>query len=243
MKPVLVSYMNRIAIVCVVLLLGVGPSAFGKEVWTVSKLLNQIANHKGFIYNYTETKYMSFFQDPMQSKGILVFRNPDFLQKQVTHPSYDNFKIIGDKLIISRQDKPKREVLLSNYPELLALAESLRATLSGKQDTLKKYYSVKLRGSRSSWQLTLTPTDIDLVEIIEFVEIRGKNEFLQQVTIKEVGGDKSVLKLLVDIENQKQQKQQKPSRKKPVEGKKNHSALLNALQYGLVAHLPLALSR
>lgn len=216
------NFMNRIAIVCVVFF--IIPNVFASEVWNISKLFSQIASHDSLRYKYVETKYMSFLQDPMRSRGILIFKNPDVLQKHVTYPRLDKYNIIGDRLIIDRQNKRKREVSLSNYPELLALAESMRATLSGKYTVLKKYYNLELKGNRLSWKLILTPTDIDLIEIIEFVEIRGQNGFLQQVVIKEVNGDRSVLDLLVSGKNNGL------NGKKTVHKHKDKTGFLNQLQ-------------
>ncbi len=163
------------------------------EGWSVEKLLAKISSHAKFEYRYSEIKHIGFLQNPLKSKGVLSFSSPDILQKKVTFPKKNIYKIIGDRLIISRENKPQKEVMLSNYPEMLALADSLRATFAGNEKLLKKFYSLELKGNRLNWKLTLTPIDIDLIEKIEFIEIQGKKGLLKRVVIKEVNGDRSIM--------------------------------------------------
>jgi len=186
---------KKLVLSIVIALLSLPCIGVEKESWNIDVLLKEISVNKTFNYQYTEIKTMSFLQKPIVSKGQLSFHPPNILQKKTRYPKKSNYKIIEDRLIILREGKPKKEVLLSTYPELLALAESLRATFGGKKNILLKYYTLDLKGNRLNWKLTLVPTDIDLVEKIEFIEIQGRKDQLYRILIKEVDGDKSILKI------------------------------------------------
>ncbi len=184
------SVFQLLSILCFTWLTGASQA---QEVWNVEALLSQFASVSKHRYHYKETKHVAFLTDPIESEGILSFEMPNILEKIVTRPTNDQFRIVGDKLYIKKSGKQERKVYLSNYPEFLALAEGLRATFAGNHLELSKYYRMHLQGDRSNWTLHLIPVDIDLIKEIEFIEIKGQKKELKRVLVKEVDGDQSVL--------------------------------------------------
>jgi len=167
-----------------------------KSSLSVSSLMTQIAKTNVKSYRFSEKKFYSFLKKPTEVSGELVFKKPDTLEKNIiTNSKKATYRIVGDKLFIIKPDKKMRKVLLNNYPEILALANSLRALFAGRIDVLKQFFDIEINGTLQNWTLTLTPTDIDLEEKIEFMEIKGAHLSLKKITIKETDGDKSVLTL------------------------------------------------
>ncbi len=171
----------------------VSAAAPAAESWSVSKLMAQLENTRSQQYAYVEKKYVGFLKKPRLSKGTLIYRAPDTLEKQMSFPKQSRYRIVGNRLYIQKKGKKERQVLLHNYPELLILAESLLATFSGRQQVLEKYYQVRLEGDREAWKLLLKPTNSELAEQIRLVEIYGQGRTLKRVVIKEQDGDKSDL--------------------------------------------------
>ncbi|VAW79918.1 hypothetical protein MNBD_GAMMA12-2684 [hydrothermal vent metagenome] len=165
--------------------------------WTANSLMALVASTSTKSYQFTEKKFYSFLKKPTAIHGILLYKKPDVLEKNILSGNKKaSYRIVANKLYISKEGKKDRKVLLSNYPEILALANSIRALIAGKIGVLKQFFDIELKGSIERWTLLLTPTDIDLEEKIEFLEIKGVKGNLTQIIIKETDGDKSILTLV-----------------------------------------------
>lgn len=170
-------------------------TALASGTWTVEKLFKLVSTSTGdkVEYRFTEVRKMAFLRKPMQLRGLLIYVKPDKIEKKVEYPETQQFTIVGNRLTIRREGKKTRKIKLTNYPELQVLSESLRAALSGQLAVLKKYYTLELKGTRLNWKLVLTPTDIDIVEKIETIEIQGKEAKLTRILIQKVDADQSIL--------------------------------------------------
>jgi hypothetical protein len=175
---------------------GLSSSVLANPNWTIEKLMQQFKDTKQVEYQYREVKKVGFLSKMLESRGVLLYKAPDFLEKKVTHPTQDLYRITGSKLEMKKQGKERREVVLTNFPELLALADSMRATFSGNVATLKKYYELELKGNELNWKLLLHPTDIDLKEKVEYIDIQGAKNKIKRILIKEMDGDESILTIV-----------------------------------------------
>jgi hypothetical protein len=175
---------------------GLSSSVLANPNWTIEKLMQQFKDTKQVEYQYREVKKVGFMSKMLESRGVLLYKAPDFLEKKVTHPTQDLYRITGSKLEMKKQGKERREVVLTNFPELLALADSMRATFSGNVATLKKYYELELKGNELNWKLLLHPTDIDLKEKVEYIDIQGAKNKIKRILIKEMDGDESILTIV-----------------------------------------------
>ena len=91
---------------------------------------------------YVEHRYLRALTTPLETHGTLRFDAPDFLEK-TTNPAADRvadrLTIKGDQLTIDRGGGAAPVVLtLSEHPEIGVLIESIRATLSGDGDALRR---------------------------------------------------------------------------------------------------------
>ena len=167
------------------------------DSWTTGSLMGLVAKSNVRRFRFSEDKFYSFLKKPAHTQGTLVYRKPDTLEKNIqTKGKIARYRIVGDELFIKKSDQKEKRVLLTHYPEVMALASSVRALIAGRIDVLKKFFDLELKGTRGNWTLTLTPTDIDLEEKIESLVITGIMGSLKKITIKETDGDKSVLTLV-----------------------------------------------
>ena len=167
------------------------------DKWSPNSLMALLAKNSVKSYQFSEKKFYSFLKKPTEIHGVLLYKPPNVLEKNILSLNKRaSYRIIGNKLFINKAGKKERKVHLSNYPEVLALANSIRALFAGKLGVLQQFFDIELKGSPSNWTLVLTPTDIDLEEKIEFLEIKGANGTLKQIIIKETDGDKSILTLV-----------------------------------------------
>ena len=104
--------------------------AEGSSDWTLDRLMSTLARNKSGRATFTEIKYLSIAEQPVESSGELVFIAPDHLEKHTLRPKPEHMVIDGDKLTIERNQR-KVTMPLTQYPELSAFIESIRATLAG----------------------------------------------------------------------------------------------------------------
>jgi hypothetical protein len=87
---------------------------------------------------------------------------------------------------------------IQNYPELAAFVESIRATLAGDVQTLRRFYDVRLDGPAEDWKLMLRPIAQRMQRAIKSITLSGSNARLHTVEIEEPDGDRSVMTVVAD---------------------------------------------
>lgn len=166
----------------------------------LTRVLRQLSRKKSALVEFREVKQLSELTRPLELKGILRYRAPDLIEKEVTAPRSEIYRIEGNLLIVSIKGVFEREFMLDDYPEFLPFVESLRATLSGDESALRRHYRVGFKGTVERWTLTLVPVDPSLAEIVAHIEIRGRDADLERMEIVETDGDRSLMLITRIIE-------------------------------------------
>lgn len=160
--------------------------------WSLQTLMAQLAAVESRQVGYSEVRHLSLLGVPLQSRGELYYRAPDYLKRSVTEGGQGSYEIDGEQLRIEENGEV-RELPLSTHPALQAFVASFRATLAGDLVTLQRYYTLELRGTATDWSLTLHPTEPSMSAVIREVTIHGSGNVLQRVETLERGGDSSVM--------------------------------------------------
>ena len=164
------------------------------NTWTLDRLMSTLAHNKSGRATFTETKYLSIAEQPVESSGELVFVAPDHLEKHTLRPKPEHLVIDGDKLTVERNQR-KFTMPLAQYPELNAFIESIRATLAGNRYVLEAIYKVALTGRGDDWTLTLTPIDTRMQKVVSTITLDGTRDMLRSVAIHQADGDHSLMRL------------------------------------------------
>ena len=143
---------------------------------------------------YTEKKYSSLLAEPVVSSGTLAFRRPDTVEKNMTTPRKERFRIAGEELIMIRNGAEKR-LPLSSQPLLSAFAASMRGVLAGDAALLRTHYHLTLEGVEQAWRLELVPLDEDITRYVERILVSGRTGRIEQIEVRESSGDRSVLQV------------------------------------------------
>ena len=173
------------------------PDASG---WNLDRLMSTLGQKKSGHASFVETKYLSIATEPVTSSGELVFTAPDHLEKRTDSPKPEDLVVDGDKLTIARNGH-KYTLALTQYPELSAFIESIRATLAGNRFALEQAYKVAVTGSGDDWTLTLTPLDSRMLKTISTITLTGTRDLLHTVAIQQADGDHSLMRLQNDAAN------------------------------------------
>ena len=166
--------------------------------WGLPQLMASMQTVHQASGNFVENKYVQMLKQPLQSSGRLIYAAPDRLQKQTVSPSPSDLIVNGDHLTVQQPDGELRYVSLSQYPEIGALIESIRATLAGDTATLSRYYEPSLGGTSNDWLLQLNPRDQRLRKLLTMVRIQGEGTSIRNVETLEPDGDHTEMTITPD---------------------------------------------
>lgn len=159
--------------------------------WALPDLMHLLAQQKSGKASFIEKKYIGILDKPLESSGELSFDAPDRLEKRTVKPRPETMLLDGDKLTVTLHEKRPLNVRLQDHPEVAALIESIRGTLSGDQAALEKNYAIDLTGVQGKWQLTLTPVQKAVAKVVRQVHIGGADANIKAITVDQADGDRS----------------------------------------------------
>jgi outer membrane lipoprotein-sorting protein len=162
--------------------------------WNVETLMQDLARHRGGKVDFSERKYIAMLERPVESSGYLLYRPPARLERHTVKPAVESLVLDGDRLIVERGSRTYT-LQLQQYPEIAAVVGSLRSTLAGDLDALRRHYRVDLQGDPQRWTLTLLPSDVRIAAIVQRIEIAGARNQLQQIEMQLTDGDRSVMQI------------------------------------------------
>jgi outer membrane lipoprotein-sorting protein len=165
-------------------------SSYGAD-WTLPDLMHSLAQKKSGKASFVEKKYMAILDKPLESSGELSFEAPDRLEKRTLKPHPEVMLLDGDKLTVTLHDKRPLYLRLQDHPEVAALVDSIRGTLSGDQVALEKNYTIEFTGTQNKWQMTLTPVQKAVTKVVSQIRIGGADANLKTITFDQTDGDRS----------------------------------------------------
>jgi len=175
------------------LLLGVNPAVQAAQ-FTVGELMAALADTTHGTASFTEQKYISMLDLPVESSGELLFVPPGRLEKRTLTPKVETMVLDGDTLTIER--RAQRTVFqLKDYPEVAGMILGIRATLAGDRKELERVYHLELAGSRERWTLVLTPLDGRMTRVVARIRMEGTRDEIRTVEIQLADGDRSVMSI------------------------------------------------
>ena len=173
------------------LALVVSVPAWALDLATLTGLL---AQRKGGEARFTEERLVSGIDGPLRAAGVLSFAAPDRFARITTEPRAESMAVEGNQLVLKRGGRT-RQMALDALPEVTALIEAVRGTLTGNASTLERHFLVQVDGTAALWTLTLTPRDRRLATQVRELKITGAGSDLRVVELWLAGGDRSVMSI------------------------------------------------
>ena len=163
-------------------------------VWALdlATVTAQLAQRKGGEARFTEERFVSGFDGPLRASGTLSFAAPDRFARFTTEPRPESMVVDGNNLVLQRGGR-SRQMALDAVPEVGALIEAVRGTLTGNAATLDRHFKVKVEGSAVQWTLTLVPRDARLATQVRELKISGLVSDVRSVELWLAGGDRSLM--------------------------------------------------
>lgn len=175
----------RVAALCLAV---AGPAS----AMELSELMSQRAQQTSGEARFTEQRFVSSLDQPLNFSGTLSFSAPDRLARLTQLPRAESFVVDGDNVTIERGGRV-RHLALEAAPEMAALVAALRGILNGDAALLQKHFQPTLSGSLAQWTLTLVPRDSRLATALRQLRLEGRNADLRLVEVQLSDGDRSVM--------------------------------------------------
>jgi hypothetical protein len=166
-----------------------GPIASALDL---SALMALLAQRKSGEARFTEERFVATFDSPLRSAGVLSFSAPDRFARHTLEPRPESMELAGSQLTLRRSGRTQR-MAVDTLPELGALLEAVRGTLTGDAGTLRRHFTIVVGGSAEIWTLTLAPRDARLAGQVRQVQIVGQGADPRSVELQLAGGDRSLM--------------------------------------------------
>ncbi len=178
----------------IVLALWAAPWAAFAQSFDLGALMALLAQRKSAEARFTEERTVSSLDSPLYSKGTLSFAAPDRFTRVQTEPRAESMEVQGNTAILKRGGRT-RTMALDSIPELAALVDAVRGTLSGDASRLQRHFKVDVAGAPARWQLALVPIDARLAAQVTRIEIVGQRTDVRSIDLRLAGGDRSLMQV------------------------------------------------
>lgn len=162
-------------------------AAFGLQ-----ELTSLLAQRKSGEARFSEERFVSGIDGPLRAGGTLSFIAPDRFARVTTEPRPESMVVDGNQLILKRGSRT-RQMALDALPEVTALIEAVRGTLTGNAVSLDRHFRIRVEGGPAQWTMTLVPRDERLATQVRELKITGMAGDLRVVELWLAGGDRSVM--------------------------------------------------
>jgi outer membrane lipoprotein-sorting protein len=163
----------------------------------VASLLTAFAKMSGLEASFEEEKHIALLAKPLTSRGRLFFTPPGLLLRRIEAPTRSEVMISKDSVRV-RDQAGEQTLDLRTRKDIRPFVESLTWILAGDRAALEKVYAIGFQAERAGapWLLSLKPKVAPLSQLIAELQIRGHGMFVEQIEVRETGGDKTVTRIV-----------------------------------------------
>lgn len=159
---------------------------------SLDQLMSLLAQRQHAHVNFTEKHFLAALDRPVDSSGELFYDAPDRLEKRTLKPRPETV-VLQNGVITAQRGRHTYTLNLSDYPQIVPLIDSIRATLAGDRAALERLFKVIFNGSLDQWTLELTPSDRAVARSVRTIRIEGARDAIHTVEIQQADGDRSLL--------------------------------------------------
>jgi hypothetical protein len=183
---------DRRSLLLALLAAATGPAR--AQAFDLPALMQRLARRKAGEARFTEERIVSGFDSPLTASGVLSFAAPDRFARHTLQPVKESMEVQGRTLLLRRGGRT-RQMEMDALPEVGALLEAMRATLTGDLALLRKHFATELSGDEGRWILRLKPLDERLARQLLQIELVGQAADVRSIAMQLTGGDRSLMLL------------------------------------------------
>ena len=158
----------------------------------LDKLMGLLAQRQHGHVTFVEEHFLAVLDRPVESSGELLYDAPDHLEKRTLKPKPETV-VLEHGVITAHRGRHTYVLNLSDYPQIVPLIDSIRATLAGDRASLERIFKVTLDGALDHWKLLLLPSDTAVAKSVKQIRIEGAQDAIHSVEIQQADGDRSLL--------------------------------------------------
>jgi outer membrane lipoprotein-sorting protein len=158
------------------------------------ELMALLAQKRSGEARFTEQREVKGLDAPLASSGTLSFAAPDRFTRKTTAPRPESMVVEGNIVTLTRNGRT-RSMALDASPEMEAIVEAVRGTLTGNATSLQQHFKLSLAGTPEQWTLELKPATPRLAVMLDSVRIGGRRSELRTVEMRLADGDRSLMQI------------------------------------------------
>lgn len=159
---------------------------------TLDKLMSLLAQRKHGHVTFVEEHFLAVLDRPVESSGELFYDAPDRLEKRTVRPKPESL-VLEHGLMTAHRGRHTYVLNLADYPQIVPLIDSIRATLAGDRAALENLFKITLEGDLQHWKLLLVPSEATVARTVKQICIEGDRDAIHSVEIQQADGDRSLL--------------------------------------------------
>jgi len=155
---------------------------------TLESVMQALARSGGVEARFRESRQLTILSEPIKSSGMLYFSPPDWLARHVMQPGTARVIVRDDR--VSFQDETGIQTLELGSSEVArAMVGNVIVLMRGDLEALRSQYDVGFSTSGGLWTLDLEPRDRVVRQLIERLEVIGRDDQLVRMQSTETSGD------------------------------------------------------
>jgi hypothetical protein len=164
------------------------------QAFDLRQVTTLLARNRSGQARFTEERRVSGLDLPLHAAGTLSFVAPDRFTRSTSEPRAESMEVQGNLLVLKRGGRT-RQTTVDAIPELMALIEAVRGTLTGNAALLERFFTARVEGNAARWTLTLVPRDARLATQVRELKITGLQSDMRSVELLLADGDRSVMSI------------------------------------------------
>jgi len=160
----------------------------------LAELMTLLAQVRSGEARFTEQRTVQGLDAPLVSSGTLSFAAPDRFSRHTLKPRPESMVVEGNMVTLTRSGRT-RTVVLDAIPEVEAIVEAVRGTLTGNAGSLQQHFRTAVAGNAEQWTLELRPIEPRLQVLLASVHIVGRGSLLRSVEMRMADGDRSLMQV------------------------------------------------
>jgi outer membrane lipoprotein-sorting protein len=169
-------------------------AAWPARALELPELMALLAQKRSGEARFTEQREVKGLDAPLTTSGTLSFAAPDRFTRKTVAPRPETMVVEGNIVTLTRNGRT-RSLALDASPEMEAIVESVRGTLTGNAVSLQQHFKLAVTGSTDQWTLELKPATPRLAVMLDSVRIGGKRSEVRTVEMRLADGDRSVMQI------------------------------------------------
>lgn len=164
-------------------------AATGFDLPSLMSELSQVRQGEA---EFVEQRFVRSLDEPLVSSGTLSFAAPDRFTRRTLKPRVESMSVEGNTVTLSRGGR-SRSFSLDAAPDMAAIVEAIRGTLTGNAELMQRYFKADLQGDAGQWELVLTPRERLTSGQVRQINIAGRGSEANRIEMSLTDGDHSVM--------------------------------------------------